>query len=112
MTAMTRTQHDSGPATLRIDNHPRVRIVCPRLSRLRALIQFFEGEPLMKAAATVLALILAVIAVVYLVVPAESLPTFFPGYEAGSARVHVKHGVISGVVALVLYGIGWWSGRR
>ena len=38
----------------------------------------------MKTAAIVLGLILAAVAVVYFVVPAESLPGFFPGFEAGS----------------------------
>jgi hypothetical protein len=66
----------------------------------------------MKIAATILGLILAVVAVVYFVVPAESLPAFFPGFEAGSTRVHVKHGVVSAVGAVVLFGIGWWAGRR
>jgi hypothetical protein len=66
----------------------------------------------MRAAAVILALILAVVAVVYLVVPAGSLPTSFPGYEAGSTHVHVKHGVVSGVAALVVFAIGWWVGRR
>jgi hypothetical protein len=66
----------------------------------------------MKIAATVLGLILAVVAIVYFVVPAESLPAFFPGFEAGSPRVHVKHGVVSAVAAVVLFGIGWWAGRR
>ena len=60
----------------------------------------------MKIAATILGLILAVVAVVYFVVPAESLPGFFPGFEAGSPRVHVKHGVVSAVAAVVLFGIG------
>jgi len=60
----------------------------------------------MKIAATVLGLILAVVAIVYFVVPAESLPAFFPGFEAGSPRVHVKHGVVSAVAAVVLFGIG------
>jgi hypothetical protein len=46
------------------------------------------------------------------VVPAESLPSFLPGFEAGSTRVHVKHGVVSAVGAVVLFGIGWWAGRR
>jgi hypothetical protein len=65
-----------------------------------------------RAAAVILALIFAVVAVVYLVVPADSLPGFFPGHEAGSARIHLKHGVVSGGVALVLFAIGWWFGRR
>ena len=66
----------------------------------------------MKIAAIILGLILAVVAVVYFVVPAESLPGFFPGFEAGSARVHVKHGIVSAIGAVVLFGIGWWAGRR
>jgi uncharacterized membrane-anchored protein YitT (DUF2179 family) len=69
-------------------------------------------EPLMKIAAIVLGLILAAIAVVYFVVPADALPSFLPGYEAGSTRVHVKHGVVSAVGAVVLFGVGWWAGRR
>ena len=66
----------------------------------------------MKIAAIVLGLILAAIAVVYFVVPADALPSFLPGYEAGSTRVHVKHGVVSAVGAVVLFGVGWWAGRR
>jgi hypothetical protein len=66
----------------------------------------------MRAAAVILALIFAVVAVVYLVVPADSLPGFFPGHEAGSPAIHVKHGIASGVAALVLFAIGWWVGRR
>jgi hypothetical protein len=66
----------------------------------------------MRAAAMILALILAVVAVVYLVQPAGSLPSFFPGFEAGSTQIHVKHGLASAVAALVMFGIGWWTGRR
>jgi hypothetical protein len=66
----------------------------------------------MRAAAVILALVLAVVAVVYLVVPADSLPGFFPGHDAGSSAIHVKHGIASGVAALVLFAIGWWVGRR
>jgi hypothetical protein len=66
----------------------------------------------MKTAAIVLGLILAAVAVVYFVVPAEALPSFFPGFEAGSSRIHVKHGVVSAAGAVVLFGIGWWAGRR
>jgi hypothetical protein len=66
----------------------------------------------MKAAAMILALILAVVAVVYLVVPADSLPGFFPGHDAGSSAIHVKHGIASGIAALVVFAFGWWVGRR
>ena len=65
----------------------------------------------MRTAAIVLGLIFAAIAIVYWVVPASSLPAFFPGFEADSPRVHVKHGIASAVVAIVLFAIGWYAGR-
>jgi len=59
----------------------------------------------------VLGIIFAVIAVVYWLVPASSLPGFFPGFEAGSARVHVKHGIVSAVIAVVLFAFAWYGSR-
>jgi hypothetical protein len=66
----------------------------------------------MKLIATLLGVILIVVAVVYFVLPADSLPGFFPGHETGVARMHYKHGVISGVAGLILLGLGWWMGRK
>ncbi len=66
----------------------------------------------MKLVLTVLGVILLVIAAVYILVPADQLPSFLPGYEAGVARVHVKHAVASGVVGLVLIAAGVWLGRK
>jgi len=40
------------------------------------------------------------------------LPGFFPGHEAGVARMHYKHGIVSGVLGIVLLGAGVWMGRR
>jgi hypothetical protein len=65
----------------------------------------------MKTAAIVLALVFVVVAIVYFVLPAGSLPSFFPGFEPGSARVHVKHGIAALAVAVVLFGVGWFLGR-
>ncbi len=65
----------------------------------------------MRNAATVLGLVLAVIAVVYWVVPAGSLPGFFPGFEAGGTRVRVKHGIAAAVVAVVVFAFAWYAGR-
>jgi hypothetical protein len=65
----------------------------------------------MRIAAIILGLIFAVIAIVYWLVPAGSLPGFFPGFEAGGTRVHVKHGGAAAVVAVVLFAIAWWTGR-
>jgi hypothetical protein len=65
----------------------------------------------MRTAAIVLGVIFAIIAIIYWLVPASSLPGFFPGFEAGSARIHVKHGIAAAVIAVVLFAIAWWSGR-
>jgi hypothetical protein len=66
----------------------------------------------MKLVLTLLGVVLLVVAAVYFLVPADQLPGFFPGHEAGVARVHMKHGVIAGVIGLVLIGAGTFMGRR
>jgi len=66
----------------------------------------------MKPVLTVLGVVLLVVAAVYFLVPADQLPSFLPGHEAGVAKVHVKHGVASGVVGLILIGAGMFLGRR
>ncbi len=55
----------------------------------------------MRVILSLIGVVLLVIAAVYLLVPADQLPGFFPGHEAGVARVHVKHGVIAGVIGIV-----------
>ena len=66
----------------------------------------------MKTVAYLLGALLIVTAAIYLLVPAESLPSFFPGHEAGLARIRFKHGLVAGVVGIVLFAIGWVAGRR
>ncbi len=66
----------------------------------------------MKMLAYLLGAILIVIAVVYFLMPADSLPSFMPGYEPGMTRAHVKHGVIAAVAGIVLFAVGWFMGRR
>ncbi len=66
----------------------------------------------MKLILIVLGLALIAIAVVYFMVPADQLPSFFPGHAAGVARVHTKHGLVSGALGVVLIAIGWFMGRR
>ena len=66
----------------------------------------------MKLVLTLIGVVLLIVAAVYLVVPADQLPGFFPGHEAGVARVHVKHGAISGALGVVLIGAGIFMGRK
>ncbi|HEY4836286.1 MAG TPA: hypothetical protein VII07_16600 [Bradyrhizobium sp.] len=66
----------------------------------------------MKLILTLLGVVLLVIAAVYFLMPADQLPGFFPGHEAGVTRMHYKHGVVAGVVGVVLLAAGAWMGRR
>jgi hypothetical protein len=66
----------------------------------------------MKLVLTLLGIILLIVAAVYVIVPADQLPGFFPGHEAGATRVHLKHGAVSGVLGLVLIAAGIWMGRK
>jgi hypothetical protein len=65
----------------------------------------------MRAVAVILGLAFAAIAIVYWTMPAGSLPSFMPGFEAGSALVHVKHGIAAAAAAVVCFAIGWYAGR-
>ena len=54
----------------------------------------------MRAIAYILAIICVIVAVVSFVMPAGQLPTFMPGYEAGSAHIHSKHAIVAVVAAV------------
>jgi hypothetical protein len=66
----------------------------------------------MKMIAYLLAIICAIAAVMYFTMQAGSLPTFMPGYAAGSTHIHHTHAYAAAVAAIVLFGIGWFAGRR
>ena len=66
----------------------------------------------MKMLAYLLGIVCAIAAVMYFVMPAGTLPTFMPGYEAGSTHIHHLHALAAAVAAVVLLGVGWFSGRR
>jgi hypothetical protein len=66
----------------------------------------------MKLVLTLLGVILLVVAAVYFLMPADQLPSFFPGYAAGDSHVHTKHGMVAGVVGVVLLAAGVFMGRR
>ncbi|GAC1316055.1 MAG: hypothetical protein NVSMB25_01090 [Thermoleophilaceae bacterium] len=63
--------------------------------------------------AVILGLVFIVIAVIYWIDPAKSLPSFFPGHDAASTTHHVKHGIASFVVGLGCFAFAWFqSGPR
>lgn len=59
--------------------------------------------------AVVAGVVLLVVAAIYMADPASSLPSFFPGHEAGSSRHHVKHGIAALVVALGCFALAWFQ---
>ena len=63
--------------------------------------------------AIVVGILLIVLAIIYFMTPAGSLPHVIPGYEVGSIKIHIKHGIASlllGIAALIL---AWFqSGKK
>jgi hypothetical protein len=66
----------------------------------------------MKIILTLVGVLLLIVAGFYFVFPADQLPAFFPGHEAGVAHVHMKHGIVAGAAGIVLLIAGWFVGRR
>ena len=48
----------------------------------------------------------------YWTAPAGSLPHWLPGFIAGSADVHLKHGIAALVVALAAFMFAWFSSGK
>lgn len=59
--------------------------------------------------AVVAGVILLVIAVIYIAESAGSLPSFFPGHEAGSSHRHVKHGIAAGALGIACFVFAWFQ---
>jgi hypothetical protein len=60
-----------------------------------------------------IAIVLAVVAVIYLAEPAHKLPSFFPGHTLHGQKARTKHGIAAAVVAvLALIGAWFASGRK
>jgi hypothetical protein len=59
--------------------------------------------------AVVVGVVLLVIAVVYWIEPAKSLPSFFPGHDSSSSTHHVKHGIAALVVGIGCFALAWFQ---
>jgi hypothetical protein len=68
-----------------------------------------RNDRLLVALAVILGVALIVIAIVYWAEPAKSLPSFFPGHQAGSSHHHVKHGIASFFVGLAALVFAWFK---
>jgi hypothetical protein len=59
--------------------------------------------------AGLIGLVFLALAVYYWLTPADSLPAFLPGYEAGVDRIHYKHGLGALILALALFAFAWFQ---
>jgi hypothetical protein len=66
----------------------------------------------MKTTAYVLSVICVIVAIMYFVLPGGSLPTFLPGYVAGSTHIHFLHAVAAATGAIVFLLVGLSTRRR
>jgi hypothetical protein len=64
---------------------------------------------LIALAAAAAGVILIVIAIVYFAEPAKSLPSFFPGHQAGSSHHHAKHGIAALALGLAAFAFAWFQ---
>jgi NADH:ubiquinone oxidoreductase subunit 5 (subunit L)/multisubunit Na+/H+ antiporter MnhA subunit len=70
----------------------------------------------MKRPWTILFILIALIffglAVYYWTTKAGSLPHYFPGYEAGSSHIHLKHGLAALILGIGSLVLAWFSSGR
>lgn len=59
--------------------------------------------------AIVVGILFLIIAGVYFVTPAHSLPTFFPGFDATITKAHYKHGIGALGLALACFAFAWFN---
>ena len=59
--------------------------------------------------AGVLGVVFVALAVIYFITPAQSLPSFVPGFDSTSDKIHYKHAIGSIIVALGLFALAWFQ---
>jgi 1,4-dihydroxy-2-naphthoate octaprenyltransferase len=68
-----------------------------------------QNRRLLAIVAIVVGLVLIAVAIVYWAEPASSLPSFFPGHQAGSSHHHTKHGIAAFLVGLACLVFAWFN---
>jgi hypothetical protein len=57
----------------------------------------------------VLGVVFLIIGYIYATHSAGKLPSFFPGYTAGSSHVHIKHSIASFIVGIACFVFAWFK---
>jgi len=72
-----------------------------------------QKRPQLILPAIALGVLLLIIGAIYWIDDAGSLPSFFPGHEAGSTHVHFKHGLAAVILGLGCFIFAWFqTGER
>jgi branched-subunit amino acid ABC-type transport system permease component len=61
------------------------------------------------AAAALLGIAFILVAIVYAVEPAKSLPSFFPGHVQGASRHLLRHGIGALLIGLTALVVAWFE---
>ena len=69
-----------------------------------------SGKTILAVILGIIALVFIVVAVIYLAEPAKSLPSFIPGHLHHSSGHHPLRAGVALIVGLVLLGGAWWLG--
>jgi hypothetical protein len=67
-----------------------------------------QNDRLLVGLSILVGIVLIIVAIVYWVEPAKSLPGFFPGQQAGSGHHHVKHGIAAFLVGIACFVFAWF----
>jgi hypothetical protein len=67
-----------------------------------------RNDRALAVAAVVVGIALIVVAAIYWIEPAKSLPGFFPGQQAGSTHHHVKHGIAAFLLGVACLVFAWF----
>ena len=59
--------------------------------------------------AVLIGVVFVIVAFVYWLTPAGSLPHYFPGFIAGATQKHFKHGLAALILALGLFAYAWFE---
>ena len=71
--------------------------------------RFVQNRRVLVVLAVILGVLLIVVAMVYWAEPAKSLPSFFPGHDAGSGHHHAKHGIAAFLLGLGCLAFAWFN---
>ncbi len=84
-------------------------IIC----HVNSIIVNYMNKKFLAYVSVIVGILFLVAAYIYWSHAAGQLPTYFPGYESASTKIHFKHGLGSAILALALFAFAWFtSGKK